>query len=218
MLGTAIDKVRNLGYEVDDTIYDKIKNRESLSGQDARQVELALSEINAKAAELLFGDAETIDKLVDRDRSLARKVLSNMRDYVKIIENVFKGEKDGVATLKQMRKGIKLFEDALAASGEDYLRGKSIEHQRAIQESKYAQRNPKSVTEKEYKHHYWATKNNVISQNELGALNEAVGKINSGEYYPRTSDGEYMIAVGENGIKNKIVFTDGGKNSYTIAK
>lgn len=134
LVDTAIDKVRNLGYEVDDTIYDKIKNRESLSGQDARQVELALSEINAKAAELLFGDAETIDKLVDRDRSLARKVLSNMRDYAKIIENVFKGEKDGVETLKQMRKGIKLFEDALAASGEDYLRGKSIERQQTIKE------------------------------------------------------------------------------------
>lgn len=132
LVDTAIDKVRNLGYEVDDTIYDKIKNRESLAGQDARQVELALSEINAKAAELLFGDAETIDKLVDRDRSLARKVLSNMRDYAKIIENVFKGEKDSVEPLKQMRKGIKLFEDALAASGEDYLRGKSIEHQQSI--------------------------------------------------------------------------------------
>lgn len=132
LVDTAIDKVRNLGYEVDDTIYDKIKNRESLSGQDARQAELALSEINAKAAELLFGDAETIDKLVDRDRSLARKVLSNMRDYAKIIENVFKGEKDSVETLKQMRKGIKLFEDALAASGEDYLRGKSIERQQEI--------------------------------------------------------------------------------------
>lgn len=132
LVDTAIDKVRNLGYEVDDTIYDKIKNRESLSGQDARQVDLALSEINAKAAELLFGDAETIDKLVDRDRSLARKVLSNMRDYAKIIENVFKGEKDSVETLKQMRKGIKLFEDALAASGEDYLRGKSIERQQEI--------------------------------------------------------------------------------------
>lgn len=132
LVDTAIDKVRNLGYEVDDTIYDKIKNRESLSGQDARQVELALSEINAKAAELLFGDAETIDKLVDRDRSLARKVLSNIRDYTKIIENVFKGEKDSVETLKQMRKGIKLFEDALAASGEEYLRGKSIERQQEI--------------------------------------------------------------------------------------
>lgn len=136
LVDTAIDKVRNLGYEVDDTIYDKIKNRESLSGQDARQVELALSEINAKAAELLFGDAETINKLVDRDRSLARKVLSNMRDYAKIIENVFKGEKDSVETLKQMRKGIKLFEDALAASGEDYLRGKSIERQQEIRKQK----------------------------------------------------------------------------------
>ncbi len=43
-------------------------------------------------------------------------------------------------------------------------------------------------------------------------------KLNKSEYYPRTSDGEYMIAVGENGIKNKIVFTDGQNNAYTISK
>lgn len=176
LVDTAIDKVRNLGYEVDDTIYDKIKNRESLSGQDARQVELALSEINAKAAELLFGDAETIDKLVDRDRSLARKVLSNMRDYAKIIENVFKGEKDSVETLKQMRKGIKLFEDALAASGEDYLRGKSIERQQEIRkQNNNTDKNetivPQKVTTQSRRSDVSAT-NNSIRQNSEKSLND----------------------------------------------
>lgn len=176
LVDTAIDKVRNLGYEVDDTIYDKIKNRESLSGQDARQVELALSEINAKAAELLFGDAETIDKLVDRDRSLARKVLSNMRDYAKIIENVFKGEKDSVETLKQMRKGIKLFEDALAASGEDYLRGKSIERQQEIRkQNNNTDKNetivPQKVATQSRRSDVSAT-NNSIRQNSEKSLND----------------------------------------------
>lgn len=176
LVDTAIDKVRNLGYEVDDTIYDKIKNRESLSGQDARQVELALSEINAKAAELLFGDAETIDKLIDRDRSLARKVLSNMRDYAKIIENVFKGEKDSVETLKQMRKGIKLFEDALAASGEDYLRGKSIERQQEIRkQNNNTDKNetivPQKVATQSRRSDVSAT-NNSIRQNSEKSLND----------------------------------------------
>lgn len=176
LVDTAIDKVRNLGYEVDDTIYDKIKNRESLSGQDARQVELALSEINAKAAELLFGDAETIDKLVDRDRSLARKALSNMRDYAKIIENVFKGEKDSVETLKQMRKGIKLFEDALAASGEDYLRGKSIERQQEIRkQNNNTDKNetivPQKVATQSRRSDVSAT-NNSIRQNSEKSLND----------------------------------------------
>lgn len=176
LVDTAIDKVRNLGYEVDDTIYDKIKNRESLSGQDARQVELALSEINAKAAELLFGDAETINKLVDRDRSLARKVLSNMRDYAKIIENVFKGEKDSVETLKQMRKGIKLFEDALAASGEDYLRGKSIERQQEIRkQNNNRDKNetivPQKVVTQSRRSDVSAT-NNSIRQNSEKSLND----------------------------------------------
>lgn len=176
LVDTAIDKVRNLGYEVDDTIYDKIKNRESLSGQDARQVELALSEINAKAAELLFGDAETIDKLVDRDRSLARKVLSNMRDYAKIIENVFKGEKDSLETLKQMRKGIKLFEDALAASGEDYLRGKSIERQQEIRkQNNNTDKNetivPQKVATQSRRSDVSAT-NNSIRQNSEKSLND----------------------------------------------
>lgn len=176
LVDTAIDKVRNLGYEVDDKIYDKIKNRESLSGQDARQVELALSEINAKAAELLFGDAETIDKLVDRDRSLARKVLSNMRDYAKIIENVFKGEKDSVETLKQMRKGIKLFEDALAASGEDYLRGKSIERQQEIRkQNNNTDKNetivPQKVATQSRRSDVSAT-NNSMRQNSEKSLND----------------------------------------------
>lgn len=127
LINTAIDKVRNLGYDVDDSIFDAIKNRESVSGKDAVQVELAFSEINAKAAELLFGDAETVEKLVNRDRSLARKVLSNIRDYAKIIESTFKGDSASVETLKQMRQGIKLFEDALASSGENYLRQKAVD-------------------------------------------------------------------------------------------
>lgn len=122
LVDTAIDKVRKLGYDVDDGVFDAIKNGENVSSKNTSQVRLAFSEINAKMAELLLGDAETINKLIERDRSLARKVLSNIRDYAKIIEMTFKGDAEGIETLKQMRKAIKLYEDALAASGAAYYR------------------------------------------------------------------------------------------------
>lgn len=205
LVDTAIDKVRNLGYEVDDTIYDKIKNRESLSGQDARQVELALSEINAKAAELLFGDAETIDKLVDRDRSLARKVLSNMRDYAKIIENVFKGEKDSVETLKQMRKGIKLFEDALAASGEDYLRGKSIERQQEIRkQNNNTDKNETIVPQK------------VATQSRRSDVSATNNSIRQNSEKPTESDIKYSLREDSEGRKLSKEQAEFFKNSKVV--
>lgn len=96
----------------------------------------------------------------------------------------------------------------------------SIGNQSEIKESRrgYAGRNPSDVTEQEYNHHYWAVANDVLSTRESGALREAVGKINQGEYYPKTADGKYMVAVGENGVLNKIVFTDGGQESYSVEK
>lgn len=127
LVDAAIEKVRNLGYEVDDKIFDTIRSGESVSGKNVSQVRLAFSEINAKMAELLLGDAETINKLIVRDRSLARKVLSNIRDYAKIIAMTFKGDAEGIETLKQMRKAIKLYEDALAASGAAYYRPNTTE-------------------------------------------------------------------------------------------
>ena len=80
----------------------------------------------------------------------------------------------------------------------------------------YKARDPKTVTEKEFKHHYWAVANNLLSKEELGVLNSAIGNISRGEVYEKNADGFYMIPVGENGVLNKIVFTDGKHNAYSI--
>lgn len=79
----------------------------------------------------------------------------------------------------------------------------------------YSFRNPNTVTEKEYNHHYWAIANNLLSKEEIGILDDAIANIYTGDYY-KNVNGLYMIPVGENGVLNKIVFTDGVFDSYSI--
>lgn len=80
----------------------------------------------------------------------------------------------------------------------------------------YAYRNPNSVNEKDFNHHYWAIAYELLSKEEIGVLDSAIGKIKSGNYYSKNADGFYMIPVGENGVLNKIVFTDGNYERYSI--
>lgn len=80
----------------------------------------------------------------------------------------------------------------------------------------YKARDPKTVTEKEFKHHYWAVANNLLSKEELGVLNSAIGNISRGEVYEKNADGLYMIPVGKNQVYNKVVFTNGKQSSYSV--
>ena len=80
----------------------------------------------------------------------------------------------------------------------------------------YKARDPKTVTEKEFKHHYWAVANNLLSKEELGVLNSAIGNISRGEVYDKNADGLYMIPVGKNQVYNKVVFTNGKQSSYSV--
>lgn len=80
----------------------------------------------------------------------------------------------------------------------------------------YRARNPQTVTKSEFEHHYWATANGILTKNELGSLNSAIGEMRNGAQYVKNADGLYMVPVGENGVLNKIVFTDGKYNSYSI--
>ncbi len=80
----------------------------------------------------------------------------------------------------------------------------------------YKARNPQTVTKSEFEHHYWATANGILTKNELGSLNSAIGEMRNGAQYVKNADGLYMVPVGENGVLNKIVFTDGKYNSYSI--
>lgn len=151
------------------------------------------------------------------NHALAKKILTRIKDCIKILDAVFKGEKDTLETIKTMRKAEKLWMDALAVAGQKRSMSTPSND---VQESKkgYAKRDESSVTRSEYNHHYWATANDVLSRAELGVLGRAIGSLNNGEYYEQTSDGLFMIPVGENGVLNKIVFTDGKQEAYSIDK
>lgn len=80
----------------------------------------------------------------------------------------------------------------------------------------HKKRDAKTVTKDEFNHHYWASANNILSGNEFGILESAIGAIKTGNQYNQNADGLYLIPVGENGVMNKIVLTDGEYNKYSI--
>ena len=136
LLDSALDKVKNLGYDVDNKIFDAIKEGKDLTEFEAKQVDTALSEINAKAAEMLLGDPDTIERLIDNDRSLAKKVLNKIKDTIKAIEAYFKGDKETSQTLNLLKTAEKLYTDALANSGQRYAQQRALGEQVEIQEKR----------------------------------------------------------------------------------
>ena len=89
-------------------------------------------------------------------------------------------------------------------------------------ELKYAKRkkprDASTVTEQEFYHHYWASAYQLLTNQEFGMLDGIIGDRRNLKKYPKTSSGHYMIEVGEDGILNKIVFTDGKQLNYSIEK
>lgn len=89
-------------------------------------------------------------------------------------------------------------------------------------ELKYAKRKQprdlSTVKEREFKHHYWVSAYDLLTKNEFGMLDSIISNRRNLKKYPKTPSGLYMIEVGEDGILNKIVFTDGKQLNYSIKK
>lgn len=71
---------------------------------------------------------------------------------------------------------------------------------------------------KQYNAFGWARANGILSSRENALFHKALSDIKLGEHYEKTSDGEYMIPVGENGVLNKIIFTNGNYVNPKISK
>lgn len=118
----ATDEVKSLGYEVDAKVFEMLKEGKTAeeitnTGISEHDVRLALSEVRARQSEMMFGNAEVITKMAEADQSLAKKILKRIKESIKVIETVFKGDKETLETLKVLRKAEKLWQDALAVSG-----------------------------------------------------------------------------------------------------
>lgn len=73
-----------------------------------------------------------------------------------------------------------------------------------------------SVTREAFAHHYWAKANNILDDTDIAVFMRKVGELKFGNYFEQNADGIYMIAVGKDGIDNKVVFTDGDYNKPSI--
>ncbi len=170
-------------------------------------------ELVAHVTEELLGNETSIERLSRNNTGLARKIYNKIRDILSAI----KGTNAEKATVERLKKAEKLFARSLTAIGV-LDAGNELDNSGEIRYSKkgYSHRNPNTVTQNEYEHHYWAIANNLMSKDEIGLLDSLVGKINKGEHFEQNSDGFYMLPVGEKGVLNKIVFTDGKRNAYSI--
>ena len=218
----ASEAIANQGYgytakQVKDALA-KVNSGETLTENEQE----AYSELVSHIAEEVLGNEESINRLTAKNKSLANRIYERIKSFLK----AFTGTNADKQTIQRLHKAEQLFHKALQNTGkaqaefveEAQKQAKTLDKNLEVAYSKkgYAQRKPSEVTKQEFNHHYWAIANELLSKDELGVLNSAVTKLNDGEFYEQNSDGFYMIPVGENGVFNKIVFTDGKQNNYSI--
>lgn len=190
-----------------------------------------------------FATTEDLERLKEYDENTSS---GNTREYFlnitdPYIEDWQNKSYHKLAMIKAIKKAISLKKDGLVILNiEDSINGKTPSNvyvafepnqiklttnknptlnndiRYSLKENKYAERDPATVTEKEFNHHYWAVANEIITKEEIGVLTSSISKLNKGEFFFKNSDGFYMIPVGEKGIYNKIVFTDGKYDSFSI--
>ena len=205
----------NEGYiEVKTGNYEQLK--ECLeNAREAKRENYAIDENIARYESI--GNADTWD-LLDTDKGRR-----NGRASI-----IYQEQSLGNGTRNNERSGKNSEEISLIDidnDGEDWVGAivkkvynQDIRHSRRANGYKYAPRDTAQITEADYNHHAWATANGVLSQNESGMLMRLIGRKKLGDKFPQDTDGLYMIAVGENGIENKVVFTDGDWESPSVEK
>ena len=225
----ASEAIANQGYgytaEQVKNALAKVNRGETLTESEQE----AYSELISHIAEEILGNEDSINRLTAKNKSLANRIYERIKSFLR----AFTGTNADKETVARLRKAEKLFAKALENTGKaqaemveqakkDYeeaqKQAKTLDNEPAVAYSKkgYTPRNPSKVTKQEFNHHYWAIAYELLSKDELGMLNSAITNLNDGTSYEQNSDGFYMIPIGENGVLNKIVFTDGKQDYYSI--
>lgn len=130
----AVDQIKSKGYKIDSQILElaekgDVKGIKELGKKEeySHQVAEFFDELHAHANEQIFGSEEVINRMIDDDRSFAKKVLNRIKDTIKILESAFKGDKDTIEQIRVLRQAEKLYADALANSGQRYARERFME-------------------------------------------------------------------------------------------
>ena len=168
------------------------------------------SEITAQSMFDVF-DADTIEKLRDENPSLLQKIKNWIDSFFKVLEDAIdrlSTKKYGGAEIRALRndreKLSKIREmvlDALEKDGETQLQEQDVQ---------YSLKDIEKYTEKSYNNYGWVVVNEVLSIVEYKKLNEQFASIQHGAKFPKTAEGYYVIAVGnDNRPQNVFVFING---------
>lgn len=173
-----------------------------------------VSEISARQLENLLFNERVIRRLTEDNSTLAKRILNNAKRVWDAVRGLKIAATKDLETL--LSKTIKLYNKAIAEVGS----GKRLTIAGQTQYSKrgYQPRDYSKITQEEYAHHAWATVNGVLSANESGLFMKKIGEKKLGAQFSQSADGSYMVSVGENGVGNKIVFTDGNWESPSVEK
>ncbi len=170
------------------------------------------SELSARQLENLLFNEKVIERLTEDNSTLAKRILNNAKRVLDALKGVKIAETKELETL--LGKTVKLYNKAIAQVGG----GKYLTTRNQTQYSKrgYQPRDYSKITKEEYEHHAWATVNGVLSAKESGLFMKKIGEKKLGTRFNQAADGSYMVPVGENGIENKVVFTDGNWDAPSI--
>lgn len=103
-------------------------------------------------------------------------------------------------------------------SNKNPTKDNDIRYSRRLTDYKYTPRDEWQISREEYNHHAWAVVNGVVSAKESAVFLKKIGEKKFGTRFTRNPDKLYMIPVGEDGIENKIIYTDGEYEAPSIEK
>ena len=233
-----LENTENLDARIAEKIEQyKNVNTEAKSGENGQFVARYEAETEIVAEEMgkYLSDADTVQRIVNQSKSRAYRIWQWIKDavarltkrgqdgeyyrFIRKVENLYTKaiqNSIGGVGLKDVRYAIDEFERRARQEidGETIANSEEMSYNEG--RYKYVSRDAKEITEREYYHHYWVTANNILSRQEHAILAKEISTRENLKKLPKTPDGLYMIATGENGIYNKIVFTDATNEAYSI--
>lgn len=133
----ATEKVLGKGYvnaQQLDEILKKANNNEMLTAQEREVFNLFKSELTAHESELYLGSEEFIDRIIESDTSLAKKIFDKIFNTKQALQKVDKNNPE----VKRLLKAEKLWLDASKRIGNiqlaKYIQGKEKELEEKLQE------------------------------------------------------------------------------------
>ena len=131
---------------------------------------LLLSEVMATQSELLFGNEQMIAKLTQEKKSLARRILERIKDFIKTLKSKTPKE---TAVIEKLETARKLFEKALDKGGTKYLVEQATQNNAHETRSEGQQEGQQEETKKrKKKKKNYSLKDTEVSEESLARLDE----------------------------------------------